>query len=352
MRLSKRIAWIAAAAVFIFATMPLRAAPVRLIFDTDMGNDVDDAVALAMIHALESRGEAKLLAVTVTKDDQWAAPFIDAMNTFYGRGDIPIGVVRNGKTPEDAKMIRVPASRTRPDHSFVYPHDLTDGKDAPEATNLLRRVLSKEKDGAVVIVQVGFSTNLARLLDSAADDASPLSGRALVKRKVRLLSMMGGAFPEGKPEYNIETDIPSARKLFAEWPTRIVASGYEIGNQVVYPASSILKDYGYAADHPLAESYREYMKMPYDRPMWDPTATLYAVRASSFSLSPRGTITVDESGRTHFAVDAHGLHQYLTATPEQAKAALGAIIELASRPPDRLRPAPKERASQAVPAGR
>src|SRR5713226_5471813 len=103
----------------------LSAESVRLIFDTDMGNDVDDAVALAMIHALESRGEAKLLAVTVTKDNRWAAPFIDAMNTFYGRADIPIGVVRNGKTPEDANMIRVPAARTASDGSFVYPHDLT-----------------------------------------------------------------------------------------------------------------------------------------------------------------------------------------------------------------------------------
>jgi purine nucleosidase len=352
MRLPKRIVWIAAAFVLFSAMTPLRAAPIRLIFDTDMGNDVDDAVALAMIHALESRGEAKLLAVTVTKDNRWAAPFIDAMNTFYGRADIPIGMVRNGKTPEDANMIRVPAARTRSDGSFVYPHDLTDGKDAPEATGLLRRVLSKEKDGAVVVVQIGFSTNLARLLDSRPDDASPLAGRVLVKRKVRLLSIMGGAFPEGKPEYNIETDVPSAKKLLAEWPTPIVASGYEIGNKVLYPASSILKDYGYVADHPLAESYREYMKMPYDRPMWDPTATLYAVRASSFTLSPRGTITVDDTGRTHFAANPQGRHQYLTATPEQARAALRAIIELASRPPDRLMPPPKERAAQPVPAAR
>ena len=175
---------------------------------------------------------------------------LDAINTYYGRGDIPIGMLHKGKTPEEANMIRVPATRTRSDGSFVYPHDLTDGKDAPEATGLLRRVLSKEKDGTVVIVQVGFSTNLARLLDSRADDSSPLDGRALVKRKVRLLSIMGGAFPEGKPEYNIETDVPSAKKLLSEWPTPIVASGYEIGNKVVYPASSILKDYGYVADHP------------------------------------------------------------------------------------------------------
>src|SRR5437763_8043502 len=83
-----------------FCASPISGVPVRLIFDTDMGNDVDDAVALAMIHALESRGEARLLAVTVTKDNRWAAPFVDLINTFYGRGELPIGVVRNGKTPE------------------------------------------------------------------------------------------------------------------------------------------------------------------------------------------------------------------------------------------------------------
>jgi inosine-uridine nucleoside N-ribohydrolase len=318
-----------------FLCFTLTAAPVRLIFDTDMGNDVDDAVALAMIHALESRGEAKLLAVTITKDNRWAAPFIDLMNTFYGRGGIPIGMVRDGKTPEDSNMIRLPAERKRADGSFVYPRHLGDGREAPEAVGLLRRVLAKEADGGVVIVQIGFSTNLARLLDSRADESSPLPGRDLVKSKVRLLSIMGGAFPDGKPEYNIHTDIPAAKKLFAEWLGTIVASGFEIGNKVLYPATSILKDYNYVADHPLAEAYRDYMKMPYDRPMWDPTATLYAVRPDSFSLSAPGVITVDDEGRTHFAPDANGRHRYLIATPEQNAAALRAIIELASRPPDR-----------------
>ena len=314
----------------------LAAAPVHLILDTDMGNDVDDAVALAMIHALQSHGEAKLMAVTVTKDNRWAAPFIDVMNAFYGRAAIPVGVVRDGKTPEDSNMIRLPADRKRPDGSFVYPHHLTDGRDAPEAVGLLRRTLAREADGEAVIAQIGFSTNLARLLDSKPDDSSPLSGRDLVKRKVRLLSIMGGAFPEGKPEYNILTDIPAARRLFSEWPTPIVASGYEIGNQILYPAASILKDYSYVQDHPLAEAYRDYMKMPYDRPMWDPTAILYAVRPGSFSVSAPGVITVDDEGRTHFTADASGRHRYLIATPEQNAAALGAIIELASRPPDRL----------------
>jgi len=56
------------AALLICAAVAAAAEPVPLIFDTDMGNDVDDALALAVIHALESRGEAKVLAGNINKD--------------------------------------------------------------------------------------------------------------------------------------------------------------------------------------------------------------------------------------------------------------------------------------------
>ena len=119
---------LAAAIAVLFCACGAEAAdPVPLIFDTDMGNDVDDALALAVIHALQSRGEARLLAVTITKDSKSAGPYVDLINTFYGRADIPIGVVRVGPTQNDSSMIRIPAERLNRDGSFVYPHTLTDG---------------------------------------------------------------------------------------------------------------------------------------------------------------------------------------------------------------------------------
>ena len=57
------------------------AAPVRLILDTDIGNDIDDALALATIHALQNRGEVELLAVTISKDNRFAAPYVNLVNT-------------------------------------------------------------------------------------------------------------------------------------------------------------------------------------------------------------------------------------------------------------------------------
>src|SRR5690348_15323627 len=72
------------------ATPATTLAPVKVIFDTDIGNDVDDVLALSMLHALQTRGDCELLAVTITKPDDLAGPFVDALNTFYGRPGLPI----------------------------------------------------------------------------------------------------------------------------------------------------------------------------------------------------------------------------------------------------------------------
>ena len=53
-------------------------------------------------------------------------------------------------------------------------------------------------------------------------------------------------------------------------------SGFEIGIALPFPAERIEQDFAYVQDHPVAEAYRSYMKMPYDRPTWDLTAVLYA----------------------------------------------------------------------------
>src|SRR4051812_23331186 len=131
--------------LIVFPLWPIQqgrpAEPIRLILDTDIGNDVDDALALAMIQALENRAEVRLLAVTITKDNRYAAPYVDLVNTFYGRPDIPIGVVHNGKTPEDAPMLERPDKRRDSGGHYVYPHRIEDGSQAPEAVELLTRVL-------------------------------------------------------------------------------------------------------------------------------------------------------------------------------------------------------------------
>jgi inosine-uridine nucleoside N-ribohydrolase len=258
------------------------------------------------------------------------------MNTFYGRPDIPIGIVKGGKTPDPGNYLRQVATMQGPGGAPLYRHRLSTESDVPDAVLLLRKTLAAQPDGSVVIVQVGFSTNLARLLDSRPDDFSPLTGRDLAARKVHLLSLMAGEFRGGRhAEYNITNDIPAAQKLFREWPGEIVTSGFDIGENIQYPAAYVAADFQYLAHHPLADAYRAYKPMPYDEPLWDPTAALYAVRTNDgyFGTSPAGTITVDDRGVTSFMASPSGKHHYLTANDVQRARVREAISLLASQPP-------------------
>ncbi len=319
-----------------FAAEP--ATPVPLIFDTDMGNDCDDVLALGVIHALQSRGECELLAVTITKDNELAAPFTDVVNTFYGRGDIPIGVCRSGVTPDPGKY-NVIAQRAE-----EFPHDLKSGKDAPDAVTVLRKALASQADGSVVVAQVGFSTNLVNLLKSQPDDISPLTGSELVSKKVRLLSIMAGAFTQivgesghlyDHKEYNVVQDLPAAKALCQDWPTQIVWSGFEIGLNLTYPHESILQDYNYVPHHPLSEAYTLYIPPPHDRPTWDLTSVLFAIRPDRdyFDVSPAGRVTVAEDGLTTFKADQQGRDRYLVLTEVQKGRASEALVQLSSQPP-------------------
>ncbi|MCB1230731.1 MAG: nucleoside hydrolase [Verrucomicrobiae bacterium] len=323
--------------------------PVKLIFDTDMGNDIDDAMALAIIHQLERRGVVELLAVTSTKDNPKSAAFIDAINTFYGYPDVPIGVVRDGVAQEEGRYNGLADLKDEAGKP-IYPHDLKSGEEAPEAVSLLRKTLAAQPDGSVKIAQVGFFTNLAQLLESKPDEHSPLSGADLIKKKVKELVIMAGSFQTIRfdtdyAEYNVREDVPSAQLFAEKWPTTVIWSGYEIGIAAAYPWQSIMEDYGYVDHHIIKEGYLAWVQdPPHDRPTWDLTAVLYAVYPDRgyFDLSPMGSVTVNERGRTDFiANDSRqkgvrkegGNDRYLIMSEVQAARVREAFVQLCSEPP-------------------
>ncbi|MEM9701303.1 MAG: nucleoside hydrolase [Planctomycetota bacterium] len=323
-------------------------APVPVIFDTDLGNDVDDALALGLLHALADRRECELLAVTTTKAHPLSAPFADAINAFYGRPDVPIGGVSvggvlDGPTPEEGKFLKL-AEAKNDDGSLRFPHALShDPAEVPDAVPVLRRALVAAEDGSVAVVQVGFSTNLARLLESPPDAVSPLNGRELAARKTRGLFVMAGAFAtvsedqsEPPKEYNVVKDRTAAAALAERWPTPIVWSGFEIGWALRYPAASILNDYRYVDAHPLPESYQIFIPTPHERPTWDLTAVLLAVRPDRgyLRLSEPGAVRVGEDGRTRFTPQPDGSHRIvLPVTDEERARVVATFAALCSQPP-------------------
>lgn len=303
----------------------------KIIFDTDIGNDVDDVLALSVLHALQSRGQCEIIGVTITKPAELAAPFVDAMDTFYKRPGIPIGCVRSLSNEDEGKYL--PLVNTKDSGRLRYPHRLKRGSDALEAVALLRSLLKRQPDGSVVLVQVGYFSNFGALLDSS-------DGRELVKQKVRFLSVMAGAFAADQQkshflEFNVVRNIAAAREVAADWPTPIVWSGFEIGVAVPYPAVSIERDFNYVPHHPAAEAYCLYNPPPHERPCWDLTATLYAVLPDRgyFDLSPPGRVTVEADGFTRFTPEAGGRDRYLILRPEQIARLKEALVQLASQPP-------------------
>jgi hypothetical protein len=312
-----------------------QAAPVKIIFDTDVGNDVDDVLAISVLHALQTRGECELLAVTITKPDELAGPFVDAVNTFYGRPGIPIGFTHARLTNGPSKFLSL--AETKDGGKLRYPHHLKRSSDAPEATALLRKILSRQPDHSVVLVQVGYFSNLAALLDTPGDALSPLAGRELVQQKVKLLSVMAGAFRTNRHdlEYNVFMDLPASKKLVPNWPTPIVWSGFEIGIAVPYPAVSIERDFGYVPHHPAVEAYCLYNPPPHERPTWDLTSVLYAVRPDRgyFGLSSPGQVTIEADGFTRFTPAPKGRDRFLTLNDIQVARVKEALVQLASQPP-------------------
>lgn len=314
--------------------------PKLVIFDTDMGNDIDDALALAALHALAQQGECKVLGVAVSKDNPFAAQYVDVVNTYYGFSDIPIGKVVDGVTPEDRKFIRqVVTAET--DGIPRYKKTIQDNS-YELAVPMMRRLLAQQRDHSVVLVMVGFSTNMAQLLESPGDDLSPLKGKDLFKQKVSHVVAMAANFsPEVQAtptmenrEYNVHRDIPAARQFFHECPVPVLFCGFEIGMELMFPARSFETDYQWCDYHPVVEAYYNYKEMPYDRPSWDQATVLAAVRPeyNYFEESEAGTVTIDEQGIALFKADKQGLHKYLILSPENQRRVLKDIITLCAQP--------------------
>jgi inosine-uridine nucleoside N-ribohydrolase len=321
-------------AVMLLLPFCVGAEPVRLIFDTDLGNDVDDTMALAVIHALQNRNECELLAITTTKDNPYVAPMVAVVNTFYGRPDIPIAVVKNGPTKADGKYNRNVLELKDDAGKPRYSYNLPPVDQLPEAVSYLRKRLAAEPDHSVVLVQVGFFTNFARLLETPSDDFSALSGKELIIKKVKFLSLMAAAW-YGQREFNVIQDIPNAQKMIDNWPTEMIFSGFEIGDLIQYPPKSMQDDFNYVKYHPVKDAYHFYRGLDKSQPTFDLTSVLYAVRPDRgyFDLSPKGTVKVLDNGTTTFEPSENGKHRFLLVNPVQIAMVREALVQLTSEPP-------------------
>lgn len=287
--------------------------PVSVILDTDMDSDCDDVGALAVLHALADNGEARILAVMMSDPNGESPRCADAINTWFGRADIPIGVRKPGGGKANSRYARQVAEELPNDFSYER---------GPRTVPLYRHVLAAQPDGTVVIISIGTLENLAELLDSPADSDSPLAGIDLVRRKVRLWSCMGGYYPTNKAaEHNFKLAGPQAARAVNSWPTPILFSGWELGSRVITGAKLAQTPAG----SPVRRAYELYCKPGEGRCSWDQTSVLAGVRGASgyWSIHRGGYNHVFEDGRNEWRLSPDKDHAYLIERAPPAEVAKG-----------------------------
>ncbi len=251
------------------------AAPVKVLFDTDMMTDCDDAGALAVLHALADNRECEVLATVVSSTDPWSVAAVDAINTYYGRSTLPVGMVKGQGVLEKSKFNK----RIGED----FPNAFKAGAAVPDATTIYRDVLEKQPDGSVVVVTVGYLTNLRNLLRLPAGDGH-VSGMDLIRQKVKSWVCMGGNFVGSPPRddlklgnVNFQRDAASAFEVVRDWPAPVVFVGREIGS--VPSGLAVGESLGRTPpENPVRMAYFHYFGAQKSRHVADLTTVLYAVR--------------------------------------------------------------------------
>lgn len=313
--------------------------PAQILLDTDMATDCDDAGALAVLHALADSGEAEIRAVVVNNKDAASAGAVGAINAFYGRGDIPLGIYQGDAVGITAgHFVQTLAADAR-----LYGHEVRSRADIPSATSVYRKTLASLGDGLGVIVSIGHLNNLLDLLGSGPDVHSPLSGPELVRKKVAHIVMMGGDYPSGR-EHNFFARGSEAvtAAVLGTWPTPILFSGYTLGLAVMTgPKLAALPD-----NHPVRRAYALHGTQPLKngRPSWDQTAVLAAVRgpAPFWNLGPAGRNHVDPDGSNRWEADPRASHAYLVENSPPANAAAEIEVLMLAAAPGAARSSPRD----------
>jgi purine nucleosidase len=180
-----------------------RTAPVeKVIIDTDIGDDIDDAFAVAL--ALRSP-ELQILGITTTfGDTEKRAKLLDRLLGEVGRSDIPVAAGTPTPPMTDFTQLK-----------YAEGGHFAKASHREAVTFLLDEI--RRNPGGVTLVAIGPLLNLGALIDKDAATFRKLKRVVLMGGSIyRGYGDVGSGAPRGpEPEWNIKNDIPSAQKLFA-----------------------------------------------------------------------------------------------------------------------------------------
>ncbi len=270
------------------------AAPEKVIIDTDIGDDIDDAFAVGL--ALASK-ELDIVGITSAwGNTSLRLQLLDRLLCETGRSDIPVatGIATHSMT-EFSQSAWAKQGRQ---------------KQHPDAVAfLLGRI--RNNPGQITLIAIAPLTNIG-----AAIDQDPQTFRKL-KRAV----VMGGSIRRGyngenssgpDPEYNIRMDIPAARKL--------ISSGVPIYlmplDSTMIPFDEVMRQQLFTASTPLTDALA-LLYLQWTRTFLRITPTLFDAVPVAYAIQPE----LCPPTPLHIEIDADGFTRE-SAGPANVQACL------------------------------
>lgn len=284
----------------------------KIMLDTDLGCDCDDAGAVAVLCHLAKSGKAEILSVTHTTGSRPGHTFLIHELRFFGYGDLPVGVRQDDflTDPIYEQFSRPYCERMR----YAY-------EEREDAVRVLRRTLAANGGNRdITLCAIGPLRNLGALVGSGADDISPLSGVELLAKNVTQVVCMAGNFTGRlSSEWNVKMDIPAARAFFSRCPVPILFAPDEIGRDL---KTGALLD-RVPEDHPVRAAYTLFSGESHMRSSWDLVAVYAAVcgAAPYWEEVPVQVDAVEETGALH-TVPGDGMRRLVQVASNEAIAAL------------------------------
>ena len=269
--------------------------PVKVIIDTDIGDDVDDALAIAFAML---RPELDVRAITTVygparKRVQLLARFVGVIAQAKGIDPDRLPLLAMG---ESLPLTRFPPERTselirRTPNQYPFaemggPAALIQGLTAIE---VFEKVIN-ENARDIALVTIGPMTNAAKLVQTRDDLA----------RKLRLISIMGGSYQPGFAEYNIACDPVAAKAVFRS-PVATAQFSCEVTNRVVMRDKEMTELR--AAKNPIAQALCQLINLWWPHKgstpgpvIYDMSPLLWLFQPEIYAVEKRGVDVVTEFG--------------------------------------------------------
>jgi inosine-uridine nucleoside N-ribohydrolase len=271
---------------------------IKVLLDTDIGTDVDDAVCLAYLLA---QPQCELLGITtVTGEAEKRAALASVLCEFAGR-TIPIfpGAEMPLLAPQRQSRAQQAAALPRWKHTSNFPRD--------QATQFMQRII-RDNPGEVILLTVGPLTNIAQLF---LEDPE-------IPRLLKGLVMMGGVYNPQSPEWariewNTSSDPQASHIVFRAPLAHHRCLGLDVTQQVILSAEEVRERF----TAPLLQPVLDFAEIWFAE--FFPSITFHDPLAAATLFDPgvcafqRGTVTLDmdvHPGRTYWKPsDLTGPHE-------------------------------------------